>query len=291
MEQFIEICNKARIQFQNKKHMIRLIVGLMAIGFMSWIIYDTLVGTGSDSDGNQVIAVNVRKLKEMENQAPPDINIKSEHETAEEREEQGNSDEQEQTMEMEVQRIMEMEDPDISIFNQWFDNCAIVGDSLTEGAGYYGFLDSSILFSRIGCSVVGAGELVESMVQMHPQKVFLALGNNDMENYGSDVELFIEKYRDLISEIRRSLPDSQIYVAAVLPVQQKAIDKEPKRKNVNLYNEHLEKMCEELKMTFLDPSFILEKDDSLYEPDGIHTVKKFYYKWLTYLADMAGVSR
>ena len=112
-----------------------------------------------------------------------------------------------------------------------------------------------------------------------------------MEIYGSHVEKFIEKYRDLISGIRKSLPDSQIYVAAVLPVQQKAINKEAKMKNVELYNEYLEEMCEELKMTFLDPGFILKMDDSLYEPDGIHTVKKFYYKWLTYLADMAGVSQ
>ena len=45
-----------------------------------------------------------------------------------------------------------------------------------------------------------------------------------------------------------------------------------------------------MKLTFLDPGFILEQDASLYEPDGIHAVKNFYYKWLTYLADMAGVS-
>lgn len=309
MERCIIVLNKVVIQFRNKKDAIRIIMGLILIGFMGWIIYDTLMGAAWDSDENQVIEANVRKLKVMENQTPPDIKSSctvssgrtGQSQPGDNRQNQSDQSQYDQsqpdksqpvdTGEDEQERIMTMEDPDISVFNQWFDGCAIVGDSLVEGAGYYGFLNSSILFSKIGCSVSGAGELVESMVQMHPRKVFLALGNNDMENYGSHVEKFIEKYRDLISGIRKSLPDSQIYVAAVLPVQQKAINKEAKMKNVELYNEYLEEMCEELKMTFLDPGFILKMDDSLYEPDGIHTVKKFYYKWLTYLADMAGVSQ
>ena len=72
--------------------------------------------------------------------------------------------------------------------------------------------------------------------------------------------------------------------------KQKAIQKEPKRKNVALYNEKLEELCGEMTVTFLNAGFILEQDPSLYEKDGIHARKDFYYKWLTYMADMAGIS-
>lgn len=291
-----------------KKYGFCLLCSLFFLCFLVWIIYDTLVGTFSISDNAKVIVSNVARLEEMGNQIPPDVEAeeKAKKEDGEDKSESGevNSNQtdaqgtgtQNESLPSvpdeneEQKKIMTMENPDIGVFNRWFEGCALLGDSLAEGAGEYGFLNQSLLFSKVGCSVAGAGELVDSMEKMHPRKIFIALGMNDMDNYGSRVELFIEHYRNLIKNVRSCLPDAEIYASAVLPMQQKAIQKEPKRKNVALYNEKLEELCGEMTVTFLNPGFILEQDPSLYEQDGIHARKAFYYKWLTYMADMAGVS-
>lgn len=294
MEYFVEFCRSTMAVIVEKKHEVRLALGVILTFFLVWMIYDTLVGTITVSGAEKAIEVNVGKLKDMEAQSPPNIKVMSkteENQMKVSKEEVFGEETELPDEKAEEQKIMSMEDPDIGVFNQWFDDCAILGDSLAEGAGEFGFLNSSILFAGIGCSVVGAGDLVESMVQMYPEKIFLAFGVNDMEIYGTNVERFIEHYQEMISDIRKRVPEAEIYVSAILPVQQKAIDKEPKRKNVGLYNEKLEAMCDGEEVTFLNPGFILEQDDSLYEPDGIHAVKKFYYKWLTYLADMAGASQ
>lgn len=305
MREVVESLRNRIVLRADKRNRVPLLYALVFLLFFAWLFFDDMIGTITFPASEKVIEANVRMLKEMEEKAPPDISgVKRVSAAAESAGEMTDSTEGEKKFDVtgqmkikkeereqrEQKKIMTMNNPDIAVFNQWFDGCAVLGDSLAESAGEYGFLNQSILFAEIGCSVTGAGNLVDSMKKMYPGKIFLAFGSNDMENYGTNVERFIEHYREMISDIQAELPDAQIYVSAVLPMQQKAIDREPKRKNVELYNEKLKNLCETMKLTFLDPGFILEQDASLYEPDGIHAVKKFYYKWLTYLADMAGVS-
>lgn len=307
MRGFVEFWKSRIVLRVDEKYRIPLLYVLVLLFFFLWIFYDVMIGSMDFPVSDKVIEANIAILKGMEEKAPPDIaNIKSTPAAADSEKktedfpdkqaqsaltkEENPSDGAELFQAKEQKKIMTMDNPDMSIFNQWFDGCAVLGDSLAEGAGEYGFLNSSILFAEIGCSVTGAGDLVDSMKKMYPRKIFLAFGSNDLEKYGADADRFTEHYREMVSEIQSSLPDAQIYVAAILPIQQKAVDKEPKRKNVRLYNEKLKELCDMMELTFLDPGFILEQDSSLYEPDGIHAVKNFYYKWLTYLADMAGVS-
>lgn len=301
MRELVEFWKSRIVWLMENRHRMSLLYALVFLFFFLWIFYDDMIGSAAFPASKSVIAANVRTLKKMEEKSPPDIvNVKNiptvvngetkQADSQKQEQSQTKEQRQEQIRKQEQDKIMTMDNPDISVFNQWFDGCAVLGDSLSESAGEYGFLNPSILFAEIGCSVTGAGDLVDSMERMHPRKVFLAFGSNDVEIYGADAERFIEHYRDMILDIQERLPDAQIYVAAILPMQQKAEDKEPKRKYVALYNEKLNDLCETMKLTFLDPGFILEQNPSFYEPDGIHAVKNFYYKWLTYLADMAGVS-
>jgi len=39
--------------------------------------------------------------------------------------------------------------------------------------------------------------------------------------------------------------------------------------------------------TFIDDTFLV--DESMYEPDGEHMVYNYYPKWLTYMAERAGL--
>lgn len=42
-------------------------------------------------------------------------------------------------------------------------------------------------------------------------------------------------------------------------------------------------------LTFIDNSFILESGENMYEPDGEHVVMAYYPKWLTNMAETAGL--
>lgn len=279
--------------FQKHKKITYTVLVIAVVVFLVLVIRDTLIGTSGPYYSESELAENKEILKEMEEQELPDIDGTADRESEAEEQEREQQQQQnpEQTILEEQKKIMEMADPDSAKLDQWFATSAIVGDSIVEGLQEYGFLNESILFDKIGCSVAGAKDLVTSMIRVQPEKVFLAFGMNDMDNYGEKVEVYIGHYRKMLSRIQRELPDAKIYVLAVLPMQQNAIENNPNRQYVSLYNEKLEALCQEMKVTFLNPGFILEQNAEFYEPDGIHVVKSFYYKWLTYLADMAGISK
>lgn len=51
--------------------------------------------------------------------------------------------------------------------------------------------------------------------------------------------------------------------------------------------EALGDFCDEMGCTFIDDTFLV--DESMYEPDGEHMVYNYYPKWLTYMAERAGL--
>lgn len=117
----------------------------------------------------------------------------------------------------------------------------------------------------------------------------MAFGSNDLEEYAEDSASFIDAYRQQIQKLQKALPDSPIYINGILPILQSAIDEIPALGNYPQYNEGLQALCEEMGCTFIDNSFIIENNESMYEPDGEHVVLDFYPKWLTYMAETAGL--
>ena len=53
------------------------------------------------------------------------------------------------------------------------------------------------------------------------------------------------------------------------------------------FNQALRDFCDEMGCTFIDDTFLV--DESMYEPDGEHMVYNYYPKWLTYMAERAGL--
>lgn len=57
-----------------------------------------------------------------------------------------------------------------------------------------------------------------------------------------------------------------------------------------IYNEGLIKLCQEMGCTFIDNSTIVtDSSENLYEPDGEHVIQDYYPKWLTNMAQIAGL--
>lgn len=172
---------------------------------------------------------------------------------------------------------------------QVFQGSVIIGDSITESIWEYGFLDTDVVISKRGLSVAAADEQIATAIGLHPSTIFMAFGSNDLENYISDSASFIEDYRVQVRKLKEALPDSPIYINGILPILPSTIEAVPALGYYPEYNEALQAFCEEMGCTYIDNSFIVEGNDSMYEPDGEHVIRDYYPKWLTYMAETAGL--
>ena len=170
---------------------------------------------------------------------------------------------------------------------QAFQGTVIVGDSITESIAEYGFLDTSIVVAKLGLRIDAADEQISTAISLNPSVFFLSFGANDLEIYNGDSSAFIAAYKEKIDQIKAALPDTPIYINSILPIQQSAIDLSPSLAYYDSFNQALSAFCEESGCTFIDDSFLV--DENMYEPDGEHMVYSYYPKWLTYMAERAGL--
>lgn len=179
--------------------------------------------------------------------------------------------------------------------NGWFKNAALIGDSISEAVSGYEWLDDSRVFAKIGISVSTSEEQVQAAIAAKPSVIFMAFGLNDLEGYGSNVSAFTDAYTIKIDEIRQALPNTMIYINGVFPVASNASTASLFASYRDTYNAALDDLCKGYQsqgdcVFFIDSSFVLQQMPELYDKDGIHPKSKFYPMWLTYLADIAGLS-
>ena len=173
---------------------------------------------------------------------------------------------------------------------QAFAGSVILGDSITNSIVEYGYLDTDVVVAKLGLSVAGADEQIATAISLNPSHVFMAFGSNDLEIYGSNASGFIEDYKKQIVKIQKALPDIPIYINCILPITDAAIAEIPDLAYYPQYNEGLISLCQEMGCTFIDNSPIVEESsEDLYEPDGEHVVMDYYPKWLTHMAQVAGL--
>ncbi len=174
-------------------------------------------------------------------------------------------------------REKDIEDMD---FKTLFSSSVIMGDSITEGLVGYGVLNQSSVVAKKGKNTISALEDVKTVVNLQPRKVFMTYGMNDLYVFPNNAKGFIDSYKNLVNEVKLSLPSTKIYIASILPANEKALNKDSELKHCNEFNKELEKMCEELDLIYIDTTKIVKEDSKLYEPDGIHMKISFYPKWL-----------
>lgn len=170
---------------------------------------------------------------------------------------------------------------------QAFQGTVIVGDSITSAIAEYGLLDTSIVVAKIGLRIDAADDQINTAISLNPSVFFLSFGANDLEIYNGDSSAFIDAYRVKIQQIQKALPDTAIYINSILPIDQSAISRSPALAYYDSFNQALVEFCDEMGCTFIDDTFLV--DESMYEPDGEHMVYSYYPKWLTYMAERAGL--
>lgn len=176
-----------------------------------------------------------------------------------------------------------------SRFMKKFENCMVVGDSLTEGLPLYGYLTEEQVVSKIGASILHGQDLFEKAASARPTKVFLAFGMNDMGNYSGDEKTFIKQYSKLIDDFSDKSPKTKIFVCSITTPTEDAIKSNSSIGDYAKFNESINKMCKSKKITYIDISKLLPDHPELYEPDGIHADSAYYPLWLDKMSEAAGL--
>lgn len=194
---------------------------------------------------------------------------------------------------------LEYTGPDLSpqdeMDDSFFENSAILGNSLVEGLRLYSNLKSLTYFSATSVSVVSAtktkttrlkngqtGTLVQALCQEPHDRIYIELGINEI---GSDVSYFIDLYGQMLDTITEAQPDAEVYILSVLPVTKSKSNSSTvfNMTRVNMYNEALYQLAADKQCHYMDVCSALQGDDgylpSGWSGDGVHLQPKYYSVW------------
>lgn len=191
---------------------------------------------------------------------------------------------------------------DIPIDLGYFGTALFIGNSRTEGFQLYSGPHEATYYTSQGLNVNTIYEkaiagndkdnkttVIDALAKQRFNTIYIMLGTNELGWAYSSI--FIERYGNLIDELKSLQPDAVIYVESILPVTKKESDDSDiyNMKNINEYNGLIRQMTIEKNVKYLDVAECVTGTDG-YLPDeaatdGIHLTKKYCDKWLAYIVD------
>lgn len=168
-----------------------------------------------------------------------------------------------------------------------------VGDSITLGLKYYGFVPADHVLARGGVGIRNVLEqhytvmnqtcdLLEALALLHPKYVSFAFGMNDL--HMGPTELYCENYRKVLTAVREVLPDAQLFVIPTTPVLSGISF--TTNDIIDSYNAALSAFAEESGLcTYIDITPEMKNQwnslkDTYQSGDGIHLTPKGYAPYL-----------
>lgn len=179
------------------------------------------------------------------------------------------------------------EGEDTRSLKEKFSTAVVIGDSVTQGFSEFGVLNASSVISRIGLHLYETEDLIAQAKEISPGTVFLALGRNDLASTEGDANEFTDQYTEVLDQIVEELPDANIFVNSIFPVQDKALEDDPYLKDIEQYNEALRELCDSRGIGFIDNTELAE--DQYFEEDGQHFTADFYPVWAEHMAEVAAL--
>lgn len=189
----------------------------------------------------------------------------------------------------EVQDKFKEDANEVSSFSARFQGTVIMGDSLAAGLLEYGIMPDNIVIAARGKRTNNIDEDVQRVIDYAPKAVFMEYGINDLGYTRGNADLYISQYREQIKKIQKALPKTKIYINSLTPIQKAAVDRNPVYAHVDEFNKGLQKLCKELKITYIDNTKTLDFSQNVYEFDGVHPVYAYYPLWLALMARTAGL--
>jgi len=189
---------------------------------------------------------------------------------------------------------------DVAVTEEYFADAVFIGDSRTEGLKMFAGPQNATYYTGKGLKVdtvftkpvvlTASGEkltVMEALRQKPFKKVYIMLGINELGWVYS--ELFINKYAEVVEEIKKNAPAAQIYLQSILPVTAERSQRDDIFNNANIrrYNDLIQLMAAEKRLYYLDVAQCMaDAEGNLFSDastDGIHLKKNYCERWFDYL--------
>lgn len=183
-----------------------------------------------------------------------------------------------------------------------FADAVFIGDSRTEGLQINTGLTTARFLAAKGLKVDTAlkdnviklksgskGTVIDGLKEGTYNRVYLMFGMNELGWPYLDV--FTNRYEQLIDEIKKVQPNSTIYIQSIIPVTKEKSDNDSiyNNENISKFNKAIKDMADENGYIYVDvASAVMNSNSSLpsdASSDGVHLNKEYSQKWLNYLRD------
>jgi len=162
------------------------------------------------------------------------------------------------------------------------------GDSITFGANWQQLFPGYPVVNRgiSGDTTLGLLNRQDEIIALHPQRIFLMIGTNDL-CFGRPIDKLVENYRHILARFRTELPNTPVYVQSVLPFNDQMFPAKGLRQNENIrkINVEIRKLAMEYNYTYLDLTAPYSDQDGRLLPqytyDGLHLNQNAYQVWRT----------
>lgn len=130
----------------------------------------------------------------------------------------------------------------------------------------------------------------EQIFGTEPSKIFINIGTNDIGAPDYKLEVLIEKYEKILTQIKERLPETEVYMMAYYPVNE--VDKVPEgewgktlfatrtNENIALANKEVEKLADKMGYHYIDVSEGLRDENGRLKKEftieGIHMYANGY---------------
>lgn len=165
------------------------------------------------------------------------------------------------------------------------------GNSITDGGEWQELFNDLRVINRGISGDVSQGVLdrADAMMAIHPSKLFLLIGVNDLAR-GIPTTKIAENIRQFIQLFHHKSPETQVFIQSILPVNpvyQKFSTHVNKTDSIQLLNRLLQKLCTKENAVYVDLFSKFAGANQLMDPsltnDGLHLTGKGYLLWKTIL--------
>ena len=161
-----------------------------------------------------------------------------------------------------------------------------LGDSMTDNGNWNELFPKENLVNRGigGDTTLGIIRRLDQVIALHPPKIFLMVGTNDL-CYDRSIPDTLTNYDYIISRLRTDLPQTEIYIESVLPFNDTIFPSRALRTNENILelNEGIQELAEKHDLPYLDITEpFTDENGRLHKSltvDGLHLNQKGYQIW------------
>lgn len=157
-----------------------------------------------------------------------------------------------------------------------------LGNSIT----YYGAFNKAFPDKKVvnlgypGDKINGMMRRIETIKAVSPEKVFVMAGINGLKDM--ELKTFYEKYKLLVDSIKKAVPDADIYLQSILPVNSSRNTDYGSNDKIADANKLIKKLAVKQHCMFVDLFSLYVKNNEMpmsLTKDGIHLKDSAYKRW------------